>query len=103
MIYIFWTCANAFEAEKIIRLLLSKKLIACANIIPEVISIYSWQGEIQKESEVKTIIKTQPELFQKVSSCISQNCSYDVPEITGINVDSCSPSYLQWLKQICNA
>lgn len=103
MMYIFWTCTSVKQAEKVIRLLLSKKLIACANIIPEVISLYSWQGEIQKENEVKTIIKTQPELFKEVSSCISQNCSYEVPEISGVNVDSCNSSYLKWLNQMCSS
>lgn len=47
MIQIQWTCATTQEARKGATLLLEKRLIACANIIPQVESLYLWKGVIE--------------------------------------------------------
>ena len=97
MIYVFWTCRDTIEAKKIIHILLDKRLIACASVLPEVESIYRWEGKIEESKEVKVILKTQPKHFEAVRSCIETNCSYEVPEILQVDVTQGNPRYLSWV------
>jgi periplasmic divalent cation tolerance protein len=99
MIYIFWTCPNKEEAKRIIFGLLDKHLIACASILPEIESIYRWEGKIEEGREVKVILKTQPKHFDLICSYIIENGSYEVPEIVQVYVSQGNPRYLAWVKE----
>lgn len=99
MIYIFWTTSTLEEAQKIIHSLLKKKWIMCANIIPKVYSIYEWEGKVQQDEEVKVILKSDQAFYEKVCSEIENMGSYDVPEISCIEIDKAYPPYLEWLEE----
>lgn len=99
MIYIFWTCQNKEEAKQIILELLDQRLIACACILPEVESIYRWEGKIEQGKEIKVIGKTQSKHFDSICNYIINKSSYQVPEIVQLNITKSNPSYLCWLKQ----
>lgn len=102
MIYIFWSCRNKAEAKTIIHLLLDKKLIACASVLPEVESIYRWEGSIEESSEAKIILKTQSKHFDAICKIIEDNCTYEVPEITQVEVSRANPRYLSWMFESTN-
>ncbi|HSW72499.1 MAG TPA: divalent-cation tolerance protein CutA [Chlamydiales bacterium] len=97
--YLFWTSANLDEAKKIAHLLLSKKLIGCASIIPHVISLFEWKGKIEEANEVKVILKTKKEHYSAIRSCIEENASYEVPEIILIEWDAANQPYLDWISE----
>jgi periplasmic divalent cation tolerance protein len=81
IVYLFWTCRDKTEAKKIIYNLLEKHLIACASILPEVESIYRWEGKIEESREVKVILKTVPHHFD-VSCQLAQigpHCAASAP------------------------
>ena len=101
MIYIFWTCKDESEAILVAEKLLEKKLIACANIFPEITSIYRWDGKLCTSKETKVIFKTLATYFDLVSAEIKDLCSYKVPEISQISIEKLNPSYLQWLTAEC--
>ena len=52
------TTPNIEEAQNIAQVLIEKKLAACINIIPKIISIYEWENSIQNDTEAMMIIKT---------------------------------------------
>jgi periplasmic divalent cation tolerance protein len=87
------------EAKKIVHGLLEKRLIACASIIPEVESIFRWSGQIEEAREVKVILKTVSRHFAAIRDCILSECSYDVPEITQIDITGGHLPYLTWVEQ----
>lgn len=99
MIYIFWSCRDLSEAKKIIGLLLEKRLIACASIIPQIESMYRWEGKIEESQEVKVILKTLEVRFQAISELIQAQSSYKVPEILQVSVTQGNASYLDWVAQ----
>lgn len=100
-IYINWTCAHLDEARKIARALLEKKLIACANIIPQIESLYVWKGKVETGQEVKVIFKTRDVHFSAIKEYIEKNGSYQVPEVSKMYLDEINASYLQWLAENC--
>lgn len=93
-----WTCSNITEAKSIVKELLEKRLIACANIIPNIHSFFIWEDKIDEAEEVKVYMKTVEANYSNVKSFIEKHCSYEVPEIIGISLDQVNEKYAQWLE-----
>ncbi len=85
------------EARKIARTLVERRLAACINILPQVESIYRWEGEIEDAQEWLLLIKTTGAAFERVRDAIRELHSYDVPECICISIENGSPEYLQWI------
>ncbi len=95
---IITTCPNLKSAKKISRILLSKKLVACANIIKNVKSIYSWKGKIIESKEFLIFLKTKKILYRKIEDTIKRNHPYEVPEIISFEIENGDKNYLNWIK-----
>ena len=90
------TAANRDEAKKIARLLVEKRLAACAQMFP-VESAYVWRGEICEEAETALFIKSRTELFDEIKAAIKAAHSYEIPEIIRIPIADGLPEYLKWI------
>lgn len=98
--FIFWTAKDRKEAKKIAKGLLLQKKIACASILPSVCSLFFWEGSMQEKQEVKVIFKTQPSYFSEIVQYIQQQGSYEVPEVTQVQVAQMNPSYQKWMEEV---
>jgi periplasmic divalent cation tolerance protein len=98
VVLILWTCATLEEARRISHELVANKLIACANIIPHVESIYLWDDKVENGNEAKVFLKTKDSHFELVRDYIKEHCSYDIPEISKIHIDSGNPDYFRWVE-----
>ena len=99
-IIIFVTAKNKAEAKKIANGLLKDRLIACANIVDGVESLFSWQGKIDHGKEVLMILKTQQKLFKKVAAKVKGLHSYTTPEIIALPIIAGSKDYLKWMDEV---
>jgi uncharacterized protein involved in tolerance to divalent cations len=93
------TTSSSEEAEKIAGALVQERLAACVNIVPAITSIYRWQGEVQKDSEVLLIAKSRPELFESLAARVKELHSYQVPEIIALPIVVGSKAYLNWIDE----
>jgi len=96
-IVVFMTVPDEKEATKIVHSLLKERLIACANIVGPVSSLFWWEGKIDKASEFLVIMKSKKNLFKKLSERVKELHSYEVPEVIALPVIEGLPSYLNWL------
>ena len=96
---VFCTIPNIDEAKSIARLLLNKKLAACCNIVPGLLSIYRWEGSIEETHEVLMLIKTSAKKYEQLEKEIKMVHSYSVPEIIGTEIVEASQAYLDWILQ----
>ena len=85
------------KAVRIGQILVENKLAACVNLLPEIRSIYSWQGKIHDELETLMIIKTRKDVFKDLQKTIKELHPYEVPEIITLPIDQGLPEYLQWI------
>jgi len=79
--------------------LIEKKLAACVNILPAIVSIYKWQGNVEQSQECQLIIKTNEIKLADIESFIQQNHPYDVPEVIALDIADGSKNYLDWVNQ----
>jgi periplasmic divalent cation tolerance protein len=91
------TTPSKLEAERIAQHLLEERLIACANIIGPVSSLFHWSGKIEKAEEYLTLMKSRNDLFEKLSEAVKALHSYEVPEILAFPIVEGSKGYLDWL------
>jgi len=96
-IAVFMTISDEKEATKIVRSLLKDRLIACANIVGPVSSLFWWKGKIDKANEFLVIMKSRKNLFKRLSERVEELHSYEVPEVIALPVIEGLPSYLNWL------
>lgn len=93
------TCASREEAARIARAVVEARLAACVNVLPEVESIYRWQGKIETEREALLLIKTAEWRFAELRDRIAALHSYEVPEIIAFPLVAGAENYLAWLRE----
>jgi periplasmic divalent cation tolerance protein len=91
------TSGSEEEARKIARHLVENRLAACVNIVPQIESIYRWQGKVESSREWLLLVKTSQERFPAVREAIRKLHSYELPECVVLNIEDGSSDYLQWL------
>jgi periplasmic divalent cation tolerance protein len=96
-IVVLITAANAPEASRLAEMLVSARLAACVQILPEMESVYRWQGAIERELEVLLLAKTTRARFDELEREVRALHSYKIPEIVALPVAAGSELYLKWL------
>ena len=91
------TAGSTEEAHKIARHLVDNQLAACVNIVPQIESIYRWQGQVESSAEWLLLIKTSSGNVPSVEDAIRELHSYDLPECIAIVIDGGSSEYLDWI------
>jgi periplasmic divalent cation tolerance protein len=93
------TAPTAEMAESIVATLVAESLIACGNIAQPVTSIYRWQGQTERASEVLVIMKTVESAVASVTRRITELHPYDVPEVLSLPVLNGYEPYMSWVRE----
>lgn len=94
---VFVTTPDTTAAKKIANGLVEKKLAACVNIIPQITSIYFWEGKINEDAEVLLMIKTRQSRVDDLIKFVTENHPYSVPEVISLPIEKGNPAYLEWI------
>jgi periplasmic divalent cation tolerance protein len=96
-VFVYTTWPTTVEAEAAGRALVERRLAACVNILPGMVSHYRWQGKVERAEETVMIIKTRALLADAVSDAVRELHSYDTPAILVLPLESVEKTYLAWL------
>ncbi|MBL8124802.1 MAG: divalent-cation tolerance protein CutA [Pyrinomonadaceae bacterium] len=99
MLIVLTTTPTEEEAEQLASQMVEQKLAACVQVLPNIKSIYFWEGRIQKEGENLLLIKTLDDRYSDLEKFILEHHSYEIPEIVALNSEHVSGSYLKWLSE----
>jgi periplasmic divalent cation tolerance protein len=97
MPFVYITCKDKKEGKKISRLLLEKRIIACANSFP-IESSYWWKGKIVNDNEYAILAKTLKKNYAKIQKEVKKIHSYDIPCICMIDAKS-NKQYDAWIRK----
>jgi len=98
-IIVFMTASNGEEAARLADMLVGAHLAACVQILPEMESVYRWEGKIERAAEILLLAKTTRSKFEELEREVRALHSYDTPEIIAVPVVAGSARYLEWLSQ----
>jgi periplasmic divalent cation tolerance protein len=96
-VFVYTTYPSVVEAETAGRAIVERRLAACVNILPGMVSHYWWEGKVERGEEAVMIVKTRASLAQDVERAIKDLHSYTTPAILVIPLESVEKTYLGWL------
>ena len=96
-VFVYTTYPSIVEAEESGRALVERRLCACVNILPGMVSLYWWQGAIERGEEVVMIVKTRASLADGVRAAVKEMHSYTTPAILVLPIEGGEPGYIDWL------
>jgi len=96
-VFVYTTWPATADAEAAGRSLVERRLAACVNILPGMISHYRWEGKVERAEETVMIIKTRASLADAISDAVKALHSYDTPAILVLPLESVEHTYLAWL------
>lgn len=90
--------ADSLElAQNIASALVEAHEAACVNIVPNIKSIYRWEGEVCDDEEFLLLIKSSAERFEAIRERIRLLHTYEVPEVIALQIRAGDPDYFRWL------
>ncbi len=96
---ILCTCPDRDSAEEIAERLVAARLAACVNIVPDLTSVYRWQGAVERSEELLLLIKSRKEQYPLLQETLREAHPYDLPEIIALPIAAGLPAYLSWIDQ----
>ncbi|MEL1251842.1 divalent-cation tolerance protein CutA [Aurantiacibacter gilvus] len=88
------------DAEQVARTLVEEGLVACANIVPHLTSIFRYNGQVQQASEVGALFKTDARLLERATTRLAELHPYQTPAICGWKADSAPHETRTWLAEL---
>ncbi|EDY83310.1 divalent cation tolerance protein, CutA1 family [Verrucomicrobiia bacterium DG1235] len=102
-LYICWTTvSDQEEAELLADQIIQSKLAACVQIDSPIISVYRWQGKIEKDPEVRICINALESSIGRLESFVHEHHPYDTPKWVCAKAEKVSEKYLKWANEVCN-
>jgi len=96
-VLVYTTWPSIVEAEKAGREIVEKRLAACVNILPRMISHYWWEGKLERGEEAVMLVKTRASLAEPVREAVKELHSYQTPAILVLPVESVDADYYRWI------
>ncbi|WP_297498961.1 divalent-cation tolerance protein CutA [Thermococcus sp.] len=98
-IIVYTTFPDWESAREVVRELLKRKLIVCANL-REHEALYWWEDRIEEEKEVGAILKTEVSKWKELRDVLLELHPYDVPIISRIDLDKLNREYSEWMARV---
>lgn len=89
--------APADVAPQLARTLVGERLCACANLLPQVRSVYRWQGAVEEGEETLLVLKTTQARYPELAARLRALHPYQCPECLALPVAAGLPAYLAWV------
>ena len=96
-VIVLTTVGTAFDVTALARDLVEQRLAACVNVIPQIQSVYRWQGKIENDAEQLLLIKTVAERVDALQAALLARHPYDVPEFVVMRMDDVRGAWREWL------
>lgn len=88
------------SAARVCSVLLDERLIACANMLPNMVSMFIWNDERSKSNETGVLLKTDGALLERMIQRLGELHPYDEPAILGWRCDAALPATAAWLGKL---
>lgn len=98
-IVVYTSCDDKSICESIARLVLEKRLAACAQLMTPMTSFYWWKDAIAQDEEYLLALKSHRHLFDQLAAAIRSIHTYEVPEIIATEISAVDSGYAAWMRE----
>jgi len=99
VVLVYTTYPSLVEAEKAGRAIVEERLAACVNILPGMVSLYRWEGKMERGQEAVMIVKTRASFSDRVRKALKASHPNTTPAIMVIATEMVEDTYLRWIMQ----
>lgn len=99
VVVVLSTAPDVATAQRLANALVERRLAACVQVIPGILSTYRWKGDVQRDDEVLLLVKTTRAGAEAVQGAIAQLHPYEVPEVVVLPVEGGGEAYLRWVAE----
>lgn len=93
----YCTFPSEEKAMQVCKTLVDERLVACINVLPQVRSVFRWEGKVEDEPEVLALLKTTSQAVDALSKRIAELHPYDCPEVIAAPIVAGHAPYLSWV------
>jgi periplasmic divalent cation tolerance protein len=93
------TLSDEALAQELATMLMTRKLAACINILPQMTSVYEWEGKVEQDTEHLLLIKTEQHRIDELQKTILDWHPYELPEIVVVPIVGGYEPYLTWISK----
>ncbi|MGH8077667.1 MAG: divalent-cation tolerance protein CutA [Lysobacter sp.] len=99
VLIVYCSCPDAASADTLAQALVSERLAACVNMLPNVRSTYRWQGKVETSDEVMLLIKTTHGRLAALGARVQALHPYELPEVLAVEAHGGLAPYLDWVAE----
>lgn len=99
-VVVLTTVGSGFDATSLAEQLVQEQLAACVNILPQIRSVYRWQGRVEHDDEQLLLIKTESDRLDSLQARLFSVHPYDTPEFVVLNIAELRGPYSQWFEAV---
>lgn len=103
IVLVFCTAPDLETARRLARMAVSERLAACANLVPGLTSIYTWEETLHEERETLILFKTRASCFDALAAALVKAHPYQVPEVLAVPAARVHGPYRDWVLAGCGA
>jgi len=100
-VVVLTTIGGDADARALASILVTERLAACVNVLPEMVSTYRWKGAVESEREQQIVIKTLAARVPDLEARLRVLHPYEVPEFIVLSAAGGSEQYLAWIRESC--
>lgn len=97
LVLVFSTVPDRATGLRIGRALVERRLVACANLVPGLTSVYRWDGEVHEDDEMLLLMKTRRTRLPELTESLTALHPFQVPELVAVPVEAGLPAYCSWV------
>ena len=99
LLVVMTTVGSVEQGLRLARSLVEEGRVACAQVLPQITSLYRWQGQIEEEGEQLLLLKLPASQYSQLETRLAQLHPYEEPEVIALAATAVSQSYLRWALQ----
>ena len=98
-VLVWTTIGKTADGRGMASILVTERLAACVNVLPEMESIYRWKGQVETDHERQLVMKTTAGRVAALKARVHELHDYEVPEFIVIPIVGGSEAYLNWIRE----
>ena len=84
--------------RELCRDLVEARMASSAHVLPEITSIYRWEGRVAEATEARAWVRTRRGQLEHVAAFVVDRHPYAIPSVVALPIIGGNARYLTWIR-----